>query len=135
MRDWGGAPGMQHTLLAEILGLAMARRAADILDRHRAALTSDPGGLDGLDGPGSLDGPAGLAGRVGPAGGIDGQADVDDAQFALDNAIFTAVLDAANECLGRFDARPADERWCDALLHLIQLAQVARHAAEPGQPG
>ena len=28
---------MQHLLLAEILGLAMARRAADILDRHRAA--------------------------------------------------------------------------------------------------
>jgi hypothetical protein len=128
MRDWGGAPGMQHTLLAEILGLAMARRAADILDRHRVALTSDPGGLNGLDGP------AGLDGRVGPAGGIGGQADVDDAQFALDNAIFTAVLDAANECLGRFDARPADERWCDALLQIIQLAQVARHA-EPGQPG
>jgi hypothetical protein len=112
MRDWGGAPGVQHALLAEILGLAMARRAADILDRHRAALTN---------------GPAGLVGEVSP--------DVDDAQFALDNAIFTAVLDAANECLGRFDARPADERWCDALLQLIQLAQVARDAAEPGQLG
>jgi hypothetical protein len=111
MRDWGGAPGMQHTLLAEILGLAMARRAADILDRHRVALTSEP--VDRVD-------------PVAPA---------DDAQFALDNAIFTAVLDAANECLGRFDARPPDERWCDALLQLIQLAQVARHSAEPGQPG
>jgi hypothetical protein len=99
---------MQHTLLAEILGLAMARRAADILDRHRAALTGDA---------------------------ADPAAPGDDAQFALDNAIFTAVLDAANECLGRFDARPADERWCDALLQLIQLAQVARHDAEPGQPG
>jgi len=111
MRDWGGAPGMQHTLLAEILGLAMARRAADILDRHRAALTGGPIG------------PIGAAGEV------------DDAQFALDNAIFTAVLDAANECLGRFDARPADDRWCDALLQLIQLAQVARKTAEPGQLG
>ena len=30
MGDWGGAPGMQHLLLAEILGLAMARRAAEI---------------------------------------------------------------------------------------------------------
>ena len=124
MRDWGGAPGMQHTLLAEILGLAMARRAADILDRHRAALT---GGPDSLVSPSGPSGPAG--------GGTDGQPDVDDAQFALDNAIFTAVLDAANECLGRFDARPADERWCDALLQLIQLAQVARHGAEPGQVG
>jgi hypothetical protein len=127
MRDWGGAPGMQHTLLAEVLGLAMARRAADILDRHRAALTSDP------------DDPVGASGgETGEAGGTSataGQPDVDDAQFALDNAIFTAVLDAANECLGRFDARPADERWCDALLQLIQLAQVARHAPEPGQPG
>jgi hypothetical protein len=111
----------------------MARRAADILDRHRAALNGGPDGLDGLDGPGGRNGPAGPAG--GMAGGMAGQADVDDAQFALDNAIFTAVLDAANECLGRFDTRPADERWCDALLQLIQLAQVARHAAEPGQHG
>jgi hypothetical protein len=92
---------MQHAVLAETLGLAMARRAADILDRHRAALA---------------------------AGGAAG-ADVDDEQFALDNAIFTAVLDAANECLGEFDARPADERWCDALLQVIQLAQAAKISA------
>jgi hypothetical protein len=107
-------PGMQHLLLAEILGLAMARRAADILDRHRAALMAVPA---------SVDGPAGQP------------AEADDDQFALDNAIFTAVLDAANECLGRFDTRPADERWCDALLQLIQLAQVAPDPLEPGQPG
>jgi len=107
MRDWGGAPGMQHMLLAEILGLAMARRAADILDRHRAALK------------GAADGAA------------EGQAEADDAQFALDNAIFTAVLDAANECLGRFDARPADDRWCDALFQLIQLA---KHSPDADQP-
>jgi hypothetical protein len=112
MQDWGGAPGRQHTMLAEILGLAMARRAADILDRHRAALVGGPDDLGETPG-----------------------ADADDDQFALDNAIFTAVLDAANECLGRFDSRPADERWCDALLHLIQLAQVARLPTEPGQPG
>jgi hypothetical protein len=115
MGDWGGAPGMQpgtqHLLLAEILGLAMARRAADILDRHRAALMGAP--------------------AVGP--GEVGPGEADDAQFALDNAIFTAVLDAANECLGQFDARPSDERWCDALLQLIQLAQVARDPAGPGQ--
>jgi hypothetical protein len=125
---------MQHTLLAEILGLAMARRAADILDRHRAALAggpNDPAGASGGAGPAREGGEPGRAGQPGEVG----QPDVDDAQFALDNAIFTAVLDAANECLGRFDARPADERWCDALLQLIQLAQVARHAAEPGQHG
>jgi hypothetical protein len=74
------ASSPQHLLLAETLGLAMARRACDILDRHRAAL----------------------------AGGGTGT-EVDDDQFALDNAVFTAVLDAANECLGRFDTRPADE--------------------------
>jgi len=50
--------------------------------------------------------------------------------LAVDNAIFTAVLDAANECLGRFDSRPADDRWCDALLQVIHLAQLARLSAE-----
>jgi len=114
---------MQHLLLAEILGLAMARRAADILDRHRAAL---------MRAPGSGAAEAGRSGETGAAGQLD---EADDAQFALDNAIFTAVLDAANECLGQFDARPSDERWCDALLQLIQLAQVARDPAGPGQPG
>jgi hypothetical protein len=127
MGDWGGTPGMQpgtqHLLLAEILGLAMARRAADILDRHRAALMGAPAA-------GSGDAGSGDAGS-----GDAGSGEADDAQFALDNAIFTAVLDAANECLGQFDARPSDERWCDALLQLIQLAQVARDPAGPGQPG
>ena len=122
MGDWGGAPGMQpgtqHLLLAEILGLAMARRAADILDRHRAALMGAPAAGPGEAGPGEA-----------------GPGEADDAQFAVDNAIFTAVLDAANECLGQFDARPSDERWCDALLQLIQLAQVARDPSGPGQPG
>jgi hypothetical protein len=89
------ASGTQHLLLAETLGLAMARRATDILNRHRAALTSGD------------------------------TAQADDDQFAFDNAIFTAVLDAANECLGRFDTRPADDRWCDALLQVINLAQLA----------
>ena len=129
MGDWGGAPGMQpgsHLLLAEILGLAMARRAADILDRHRAALMGAAGGGGGAVGEASE------AGQAGAAGQSD---ETDDAQFALDNAIFTAVLDAANECLGQFDARPSNERWCDALLQLIQLAQVAADPAGPGQPG
>jgi hypothetical protein len=96
------ASGPQHLLLAETLGLAMAKRASEILDRHRAELTG---------------------------GGSARQAD--DAQFAADNAIFTAVLDAANECLGRFDARPADDRWCDALLQVINLARLAELTKRP----
>ena len=134
MGDWGGAPGMQpgmqHLLLAEILGLAMARRAADILDRHRASLMGAPSGSAGE----AAEAEAGSA-EAGEAGGMGQPDEADDAQFALDNAIFTAVLDAANECLGQFDARPSGERWCDALLQLIQLAQVARDPAGPGQPG
>ena len=105
--DWAGAPGTQHLLLAETIGLAMARRAADILDRHRAALASGA--------------------AVGAA-----EAVADDEQFAADNAIFTAVLDATNECLGRFDGRPADDRWCDALLQLIQLAALAKPPVQAG---
>jgi hypothetical protein len=138
MGDWGGAPGMQHLLLAEILGLAMARRAADILDRHRAALMGAPvggSGEPGENGGTGGTGEPGAPGAPGAAGDPGRPAEADDAQFALDNAIFTAVLDAANECLGQFDARPSDERWCDALLQLIQLAQVARGPARPGQPG
>lgn len=117
MRDWGGVLGAEHLLLAETLGLAMARRASEILDRHRAALAAGTG----------LTGGSGSPVGSGPA---DGTA-ADDEQFAVDNAIFTAVLDAANECLGRFDARPADERWCDALLQLLQLAQFAHDHTAP----
>ncbi len=95
----GGAFGPQHLVLAETLGLAMARRAAEILERHQTAPT--------------FGAPRGAA--------VSGED-----EFAADNAIFTAVLDAANECLGRFDARPSDDRWCDALLQLIQLGQQAR---------
>src|SRR5690242_12781098 len=110
----GGVTGAQNLLLAETLGLAMARRAADILDRHRAALAGDT-----------------ADDTTGDAAGDTAQAD--DAQFAADNAIFTAVLDAANECLGRFDSRPADDRWCDALLQILNLGQLARLANElPG---
>jgi hypothetical protein len=97
MLDYSGADRMRYLRLAEDLGLAMARRAADILERHREALT-----------------------RAAP-----GDTAQDTARFAADDAIFTAVLDAASECLGRFDGRPAEDRWCDALLELILLARFA----------
>lgn len=97
MLDWGDVDGTRYLRLAESLGLAMARRAADILDRHRDALTG--------------------------AGPGDARAGAGD--FAVDDAIFTAVLDAANDCLGRFDTRPAEDRWCDALLDVLLLARLA----------
>jgi hypothetical protein len=110
MGDWGGAPGMQHLLPAEKLGLAMARRAAEILDRHRhelALATQAPA----ADATARASDPAQLAANA--------------AQFAADDAIFTAVLDATNDCLGRYDPRPPEDRWCDALVHLLLLARLA----------
>jgi hypothetical protein len=123
--DGGTCGGQRPLLLAETLGLAMARRAAVILEHHQAAL-------------------AGGHARAGAA------ADDDDERFAADNAVFTAVLDAAAECLRRLDAQhpetpapetrapetrapetrapgtgPAADRWCDALLQVIQLSQLA----------
>jgi hypothetical protein len=126
--------GMGRLLMAETLGLAMARRAADILDRHRDVLT--------IAGLGQVDqGRAGQAepclgdpgrddpGPRAPSPPEPGQASPDASQFALDDAIFTAVLDAANECLGRFDPRPPADRWCDALLYLLDLARYATDSA------
>jgi hypothetical protein len=98
MGDWGSAFGAQGRLSPETLGLAMARRVAEILSRHRDPLT------------GTHDGP--------------GPDRPDRAQFAADDAVFAAVLDAANECLGRFDRRPVDDRWCDALLQVLRLADL-----------
>jgi hypothetical protein len=43
--------GTQHLLLAETLGLAMARRASDILERHRAALAGGPPAANGATEP------------------------------------------------------------------------------------
>jgi hypothetical protein len=117
--DWAGAPGTQHLLLAETIGLAMARRAADILDRHRAALASGVAADD-------------VAADDDAADADAADDDADDEQFAADNAIFTAVIDATNECLGRFDGRPADDRWCDALFQLIQLAALAKPPVQAG---
>jgi hypothetical protein len=106
MGDWGGAPGMQHLLPADELGLAIARRAAEILDRHRRELA--------------------LATQAHAANAA--QLAAKAAQFAADDAIFTAVLDATNDCLGRYDPRPPEDRWCDALVHLLVLARLAPDA-------
>ena len=134
MRDWGGAPGMQHLLLAEKLGLAMARRAADILDRHRheLALATQPPAANATAVAGdaaqfAADAAQFAADDAGFAADA-AQFAADDAGFAADDAIFTAVLDAANDCLGRFDTRPPEDRWCDALVHLLLLARLSADA-------
>jgi hypothetical protein len=41
---------------------------------------------------------------------------------AADGAVLRAILDAASECLGHFDDRPAAERWCDTLFRVLDLA-------------
>jgi hypothetical protein len=103
MRDWGSATGMRYPLLlAETLGLAMAQRAADILERHRHKPT-----------------PATPA---------------EDLQFAADDAIFSAVLDAATDCLARLDTGSAEDGWCDALVHLLLLARLTPDAMSRGAP-
>jgi hypothetical protein len=98
MRDRSDGPCARRVLMAEALGLALARKAAGILAKHRDMLTD-----------------------------ATSSALVDSPEFGADNAVFTAVLDAANECLARFDDRPAEQRWCDALLQLLELA-----GPEPG---
>ncbi|HEX6519106.1 MAG TPA: hypothetical protein VF070_03715 [Streptosporangiaceae bacterium] len=42
-----------------------------------------------------------------------------------DPRVLRAILEAANESLGHFDDRPPGERWCDATLHLLDLAAFA----------
>lgn len=127
MGDWGGASGTADGLLAETLGLAMARRAADVLSRHRDA----PTGASGSAGTGGPAGPSGLTRVDGLTEAdartrADGLTEADATRVAAEDAVFTAVLNAANECLGRFDARPPADRWCDALLSLLRLADSPR---------
>jgi len=105
MVDHNGVLMMQRLLLAGTLGLAVATKAAAILD-------GEPASADPLA-------PLPLV--------LDGQQAPDPR--SQDGAVLRAILDAANECLGHFDERPPGERWCDALLHLLDLAAFA---ADPG---
>ena len=95
MTNHNGVLMMQRLLLAGTLGLTLARKAAAILNGE----PEEEPALQGLamdTDPGSHDG-----------------------------AVLRAILDAANECLGHFDDRPPGERWCDTLLHLLDLAAFA----------
>ena len=95
MKDHKGVLMMQRVLLAGTLGMAMARKAAAILD-------GEPG--------------------QGPTGSMGSK--------EVQGAVLRAILDAANECLGVFDDRPAGERWCDTLFHLLDLAAFAAELSD-----
>ncbi|GEM_PF-810992 len=113
MKDHNGVLMMQRALLAGTLGLAMARKAAAILEGqpgHAAPLPPVPDGAGSQCAPGGQD-PQSIPGFREPQGS--------------DGAVLRAILDAANECLGHFDDRPAGERWCDTLFHLLDLAAFA----------
>jgi hypothetical protein len=90
MKDHNGVLMMQRVLLAGTLGLAMARKAAAILEGEPSQ-PAPP--LAVPDGTGSQ----GAPGFREPQG--------------QEGAVLRAILDAANECLGHFDDRPAGERW------------------------
>jgi hypothetical protein len=111
MTDHNGVLMMQRLLLAGSLGLSVARKAAAILD-------GEPGTPD----------PAAPIPQL-----TDGQRAPDPR--SQDGAVLRAILDAANECLGHFDDRPAGERWCDALLHLLDLAAFAADLGALEQDG
>ncbi len=124
MKDHNGVLMMQRVLLAGTLGLAMARKAAAILEGepNRGASLRPVPNDDESHNPQTAQGP-----RVPDA------AEPRDPQHVAsfrepqgpEGAVLRAILDAANECLGHFDDRPAGERWCDTLFHLLDLAAFA----------
>ena len=118
MTDHNGVLMMQRVLLAGTLGLAMAQKAAAILEgepNKGAAFLPVPDGADPSV-QGSYQDPG--------APGSQSAGNIQDPQGS-DGAVLRAILDAASECLGRFDDRPQAERWCDTLFHLLDLAAFA----------
>jgi hypothetical protein len=101
MTNHNGVLMMQRMLLAGTLGLAVAQKAAAILEGEPA--TTNP--------------------EI-PVPLTAGDQQAPDPR-SNDGAVLRAILDAANECLGHFDDRPPGERWCDALLHVLDLAAFA----------
>jgi hypothetical protein len=108
MTDHNGVLMMQRLLLAGTLGLTLARKAAAILDgQPEQDAQPDQVGQPEQDAQQAHVLPVGADMR------------------SRDGVVLRAILDAANECLGHFDERPPGERWCDALLHLLDLAAFA----------
>ena len=95
------ALAFRQAMAAGTLGLAMAAQAVVILDRH-------------LD--------LSQLSRVNAKGTVDFDCHIP----APDGPVFTAILEAAVQCRGVFDHRPPNERRWDALLELIDLAEISR---------
>ena len=139
MKDHNGVLMMQRMLLAGTLGMAMAQKAAAILEGQPAAAQASQNGEGARDAEGPQDG----ADTGASARDDEGTQDGADATLSAredeslpgatgfrepqgaEGAVLRAILDAANECLGHFDDRPAGERWCDTLFHLLDLAAFA----------
>jgi hypothetical protein len=97
-------------MAAGTLGLALAGKAIEILGRHLDCeqLT-----------------------RVNAQGTVDFECRIP----APDGPVFTAILEAANNCLGVFDHRPPDDRRWDALQQLMDLAALGHGIEiEPREP-
>jgi hypothetical protein len=97
-------------MAAGTLGLALAGKAIEILGRHLDCeqLT-----------------------RVNAQGTVDFECRIP----APDGPVFTAILEAANNCLGVFDHRPPDDRRWDALQQLMDLAALGPGIEiEPREP-
>ena len=111
MENHNGVLMMQRALLAGTLGMAMAQKAAAILEGSPAPAQDAPDA------------------DVAP----DGEARGFREPRSAEGAVLRAILDAASECLGYFDDRPAGERWCDTLFHLLDLAAFAAElSSRPG---
>jgi hypothetical protein len=123
MTDHNGVLMMQRLLLAGTLGLSLAQKAAAILDGEPAS-----GNGNGNGNRNGNEDPLAPVPQV-----LDGQQGPDPR--SNDGAVLRAILDAANECLGHFDDRPPGERWCDALLHLLDLAAFAGDLGSMTQAG
>jgi hypothetical protein len=90
---------LRQVMAAGTLGLAMAGKAVVILDQYL-----DREQLSQVN--------------------ANGTVDFDCHIPAPDGAVFTAILEAANECRGVFDDRPPDMRRWDALKDLMDLAAL-----------
>jgi hypothetical protein len=106
LAEEGQVRTLRQVMGAGTLGLAMAAKAVEILDRHldREQLS-----------------------RV----NANGTVDFDCRIPAPDGAVFTAILEAANDCRGVFDDRPPDMRRWDALTDLMDLAALGLGVESP----